>query len=113
MSSQNITITARLSSFVVAIDMKPGDLVAQNLSRERPLFASWRFLTTTDARLVAAIDKGVSIMILSGTIQNPFNKSIRLRRVLTPRGVGYMHEHELEMEPNEDVEWVDENGNAV
>lgn len=94
--------------------MEPGDLVTQNLSKDRPVFASWRFTNTSEARLVGSVACGMPIVILSKSIQNPFirGKSWRLRHVLTPIGVGYMWEHELELESDDGVEWVAADGNA-
>ena len=91
--------------------MEPGDLVVIKSVIDRPLFASWRFETTSDARLVSWIEPGSLCIILSKSIRNPFHNN-RLRKVLTPFGVGYMWETEFPpdvVRPSQE----NEDGNSV
>jgi len=77
--------------------MEPGDLVVIKSVIDRPLFASWRFESSSDARLLGWVESGTSCIILSKSIRNPFHAN-RLRKVLTPFGVGYMWESEFPLD---------------
>jgi len=77
--------------------MEAGDLVVIKSEIDRPLFASWRFESSSDARLLGWITSGTACIILSKSIRNPFHAN-RLRKVLTPFGVGYMWESEFPLD---------------
>lgn len=78
-------------------DLTPGQLafVEQGDERtQRPLFFSWQFKTLTAAEYILIPTESI-VTVLSKTIRNPYQNSWRLRKVLSPFGVGYMWESEL------------------
>jgi hypothetical protein len=90
--------------------MQLGDLVVVKSVLDRPLFASWRFESSSDARLVCWVKNESLIIVLSKSIKNPFHAH-RLRKVLTPFGVGYMWESELQYDANIGLQ-ENEDGNS-
>lgn len=76
----------------------PGDYCyVINNGTERPLFFDWRFERASEEKC-EWIPPGSIATVLSRSIMNPFSRD-RLRKVLTPRGVGFMWEDELSLEP--------------
>jgi len=90
--------------------MELGDLVVVKSVIDRPLFASWRFESSSGVRLVCWVKNESLVIILSKSIRNPFYVH-RLRKVLTPFGVGYMWESELQHDANIGLQ-ENEDGNS-